>query len=58
MKLDFKNSRNRRKPTYFWKLNNSQFSDHWVKKEIKKEIKDSLEFNEMKVQHTPIYGTQ
>jgi len=29
-----------------WKLNNSLFNDNWVRDEIKKEIKDFLEFNE------------
>jgi hypothetical protein len=35
-----------RKPTYTWKLNNTLLSDNLVKEEIKKEIKDFLEFNE------------
>ena len=33
-------------PTYPWKLNNSLFNDNLVRKEIKKEIKDILVFNE------------
>jgi hypothetical protein len=45
LKLDF-NNRNSRKPTYSWKLNNSLLNDHWVMEEIKKEIKNFLEFNE------------
>ena len=45
MKLESKN-RNNRKPTYPWNLNNSLLNDNWVKKEIKKEIKDVLEFYE------------
>ncbi|KAL6031729.1 hypothetical protein STEG23_033718 [Scotinomys teguina] len=36
----------RRKPTVSWKLNNAQLKHQWVKEEIKKEIKDYLEFNE------------
>ncbi|KAL6073377.1 hypothetical protein STEG23_013708 [Scotinomys teguina] len=36
----------RRKPTISWKLNNAQLKHQWVKEEIKKEIKDYLEFNE------------
>ncbi|KAL6045281.1 hypothetical protein STEG23_023107 [Scotinomys teguina] len=35
-----------RKPTVSWKLNNAQLKHQWVKEEIKKEIKDYLEFNE------------
>ncbi|KAL6038587.1 hypothetical protein STEG23_000500 [Scotinomys teguina] len=35
-----------RKPTISWKLNNAQLKHQWVKEEIKKEIKDYLEFNE------------
>ena len=35
-----------RKPKYTWKLNNALLNDNLVKEEIKKEIKDSLEFNE------------
>jgi hypothetical protein len=44
--LDFNNKRNTGKPTHLWKLNNSLLSDLWVRQEIKKEIKDFLEFNE------------
>jgi hypothetical protein len=37
---------NNRSPTFVWKLNNTLLSDTLVKEEIKKEIKDILEFNE------------
>jgi hypothetical protein len=37
---------NNRKPTFTWKLNNTLLKDSLVKDEIKKEIKDFLEFNE------------
>jgi len=33
-------------PTYTWKLNNALLHDILVNEEIKKEIKDFLEFNE------------
>ena len=33
-------------PTYAWKLKNTLLNDILVKEEIKKEIKDVLEFNE------------
>ncbi|KAL6089981.1 hypothetical protein STEG23_008524 [Scotinomys teguina] len=46
LKLDFNNIKNYRKPTVSWKLNNAQLKHQWVKEEIKKEIKDYLEFNE------------
>jgi hypothetical protein len=46
LRLVFNNSRNYRKPTYMWKLNNSLLNDNLVREEIKKEIKDFLEFNE------------
>ncbi|KAL6074365.1 hypothetical protein STEG23_012115 [Scotinomys teguina] len=46
LKLDFNNNKNYRKPTISWKLNNAQLKHQWVKEEIKKEIKDYLEFNE------------
>jgi hypothetical protein len=36
-----------------WKLNNDLFHDNLVKEEIKKEIKDFLEFNENKVTSCP-----
>jgi hypothetical protein len=42
----FNNSINNRKPKFTWKLNNSLLNDTLVKEEIKKEIKDFLEFNE------------
>jgi hypothetical protein len=44
--MAFNNNKNNRKPTYTWKVNNSQSSDNIVKEEIKKEINDFLEFNE------------
>jgi hypothetical protein len=45
LRLIFNNNKNYRKPTYMWKLNNSLLNN-LVKEEIKKEIKDFLEFNE------------
>ena len=42
----FNSNKNNRKPTYTWKLNNALLSDTLVKEEIRKEIKDFLEFNE------------
>jgi hypothetical protein len=42
----FNNNINNRKPTFTWKLNNTLLNDNLVKEEIKKEIKDFLEFNE------------
>ena len=42
----FNNNINNRKPTFTWKLNNTQLNDNLIKKEISKEIKDFLEFNE------------
>ena len=41
--MEFNNNRNNRKPTHSWKLNNTLLNYHWVKEEIKKEIKDFLE---------------
>jgi hypothetical protein len=43
--LVFDKNKNNRKPTYIWKLNNTQLNDELVKEEIKK-MKDFLEFNE------------
>lgn len=45
-RLDFNNNKNDRKPTYALKLINSLLHDNLVREEIKKEIKDLLEFNE------------
>jgi Rps23 Pro-64 3,4-dihydroxylase Tpa1-like proline 4-hydroxylase len=39
-------TKNNRKFTYSWKLNNSVFNDNLVREEIKKEIKDFIKFNE------------
>jgi hypothetical protein len=58
LRLIFNNNINNRKPTFTWKLNNTLFNDTLVKDGVKKEIKDFLEFNEMKAQHTQSYGTQ
>jgi hypothetical protein len=46
LRLVFNKNINNRNPTYTWKLNNTLLSDNLVKGEIKKEIKDFLEFNE------------
>jgi hypothetical protein len=46
LRLIFNNSINNRKSTFTWKLNNTLLNDTLVKEEIKKEIKDFLEFNE------------
>ena len=46
VKLNFNNNRNKRKSTKSWKPNNSLLNYHWVKEEIKEEIKVFLEFNE------------
>ena len=45
LRLIFNNKINNRKPTFMWKLN-TLLNDSLVKGEIKKEIKDFLEFNE------------
>jgi hypothetical protein len=45
-RLIFNDSINNRKPTFTWKLNNTLLNDSLVRDEIKKEIKDFLEFNE------------
>jgi hypothetical protein len=46
LRLIFNNNINNRKPIFTWKLNNILLNDNLVKEEIKKEIKDFLEFNE------------
>jgi hypothetical protein len=46
LRLTSNNNINNRKPTLIWKLNNTILNDNLVKEEIKKEIKDFLEFNE------------
>jgi hypothetical protein len=46
LRLVLNTNKNNRKFTYTWKLNNTLLNDNLVKEEIKKEIKDFLEFNE------------
>jgi hypothetical protein len=46
LRLIFNNNINNRKPTFTLKLNNILLNDTLVKEEIKKDIKDFLEFNE------------
>ena len=46
LRLVFINSKNNRKHSYTWKLNNSLLNDNLIRQEIKKEIKDFVEFNE------------
>ena len=48
LKLEFNNNAIPRKSTNSWKLNSQLLNHPWVKDEIKKEIKDFLEFNENK----------
>ena len=44
--LVFNNNKNNRRPTYTSKLNDTLPNDNLIKEEIKKEIKDVLEFND------------
>jgi hypothetical protein len=44
--LVLNNNINNRKPRYTWKLNNHLRNDNFLMEEIKKEIKNFLEFNE------------
>ena len=45
-KYGLQNNKNNTKSTYTWKLKNALLIDYLVKEEIKKEMKDFLEFNE------------
>jgi Rps23 Pro-64 3,4-dihydroxylase Tpa1-like proline 4-hydroxylase len=54
LRLIFNNNINNRKPTFTWKLNNTLLNDTLIKEEIKKEIKDVLEFNENEAITYPI----
>jgi hypothetical protein len=54
LRLIFTNNINNRKQTFTWKLNNTLLNDSLVKDEIKKEIKDFLEFNENEATTYPI----
>ena len=44
--LVFNCKKNNIKPTYTWKLNNALLNDELLKEEIRKEVKDILEYNE------------
>ena len=46
LRLIFNNNINNTKPIFRWKLNNTLINDNLVNEEMKKEIKDFLEFNE------------
>jgi hypothetical protein len=46
LRMIFNNKINNRKPTFTWKVSNTLLNDNLIKKGIKKEIKDFLEFNE------------
>ena len=58
LRLAVNNDKNNREPTYTWKLNNVLLNT-LEKEEIRKEIKDFLEFNENEGTTYPqTYGTQ
>jgi hypothetical protein len=57
LRLIFNNNINNRKSKFTCKMNNTLLKDTLVKEGIMKEIKDFLEFNEMKPQHTQTYRT-
>ena len=46
LRLIFNNNINKRTPTFMWRINNNILNDILVEEEIKKEIKDFLDFNE------------
>ena len=46
LRLVFNNNKYNKKPIYKWKLTNALLKGSMVKEEIKKDIKDFLEFNE------------
>jgi hypothetical protein len=48
LKLELNNKSSRRKYTNNWRLNNTLLKDQWVIEEIRKEIKNFLEFNKNK----------
>jgi hypothetical protein len=58
LRLIFNKNINNTKPTFTWKMNKTLLNYTLVKEEIKKEIKDCLEFNENEAQHTQTFGTQ
>jgi hypothetical protein len=58
LRLVFNKKKNNIKYTYSWKLNNFLLNDNLVREEVKKEIKDFLEFNKIKAEHAETYGTQ
>jgi hypothetical protein len=53
LRLIFNSNLNNRKPTFMWKLKNTPLNESLAKDEIKKEIKDFLEFNEIEAATYP-----
>nr|KAF6460583.1 hypothetical protein HJG59_011495 [Molossus molossus] len=58
MKLEINYNGNMQRHLNIWRLSNILLNNEWVTKEIKKEIENFLETNEMNTQQHIICGTQ
>ena len=56
VKLEINNKKKMKKITNMWKFNNMLLKNHWIKEEIKREIRNYLETMKRKIQHAKLMG--
>lgn len=56
VKLEINNKKKMKKITNMWKFNSMLLKNHWIKEEIRREIRNYLETMKRKIQHAKLMG--